>query len=303
MARILLERLLVALLLIPVGCGGSDDAYDADNNRDAGNHESTKDAGRSADAADRDRAPIDSGVEDANDSSVDEIPAACSSEVCDLLAADSCGEEQACKFLIPIDGSSTPSAQCQPAGELGEGDFCSTTAECGPGLDCTVDCDPEALDCEAEENWGVCRNYCCALNSTSRCPQKQACLIELTDAEGGRTGVGLCDRCDDCSPLIAGDCDSGQGCYLLPDEDRGGISLCFLCMESESALSEGARCETANDCSPGLGCFSIDRQPNTCTRFCDLTSGIDVCQPEGQCQDYLGEASREGTLGICIPII
>jgi len=192
-------------------------------------------------------------------------------------------------------------AQCQPAGELAENASCSNTFECGPGLDCTVDCDPDSLDCEADENRGFCRNYCCALNRTSHCPQEQACLIELTDAEGGSTGVGLCDRCDSCNPLFADDCASGQGCYLLPDDDSGGVSLCFLCMESDSGLSEGARCNTANDCSPGLGCFSIDRQPNTCTRFCDLTSGIDVCQPEGSCQNNLGEASREGALGVCIP--
>lgn len=292
--------LCIGLLSIALSCDGSNGALDNRPRDDAGDGEEPKDSGRSADENQRDSAGFDSGVDD-HGSSEQELQALCSSEICDLIVADSCGEDQACRFLLPIGESITPFAQCQPAGTKLEGEPCSSTAECGPGLDCTVECDTDTQDCAAEENRGYCRSYCCALNSTSHCPREQACLIELTDGEGRGTGVGLCDLCDNCNPLMAEDCDYGRGCYPLPDVDSEEISFCFLCMTSDPGLSEGARCDTANECKPGLGCFSIDRQPNRCTRFCDLKSGIDVCQPEGLCQDYLGAASRGGVLGICIP--
>ncbi len=297
------------LVLLASGCGGDDSddngttvidgqdsGSDPEGSVDSGNGEPEIDGGSGgpgADAGTAGDAGSDGGEPDSGELS------GCSAGECDLLQADSCGEDSACRFLLREQGN-VPEAQCIGAGQGAEGDDCFGNSDCGPGLDCTVECDPEARDCTARANAGRCRAYCCSVNKTAGCPDGQACLIELLDLNDESTGVGLCDICDGCDPLVENDCGNRGGCYPIPDENTGSISSCFLCLGRTEDLEEGAPCGSAAECRPGLGCLNVGVQTNTCTRFCDLASGAAGCDSGDECQDLLGAASRDGSLGICV---
>lgn len=124
------------------------------------------------------------GVDDAGVT----VRATCGGELCDLLSSTSCEHaDEGCLFLIS-DPDPLPFAQCQPVGDVLEGEACTSSYDCAPGLDCTSD-----------GSAGTCRNYCCKLGHRSGCPSGQACVLELLDGNGASTGVGLCDVCDTCS--------------------------------------------------------------------------------------------------------
>jgi hypothetical protein len=114
--------------------------------------------------------------------------------------------------------------------------------------------------------------------------------------------VLLCDECDDCNPLTAEGCEDGQGCYPIPspidDTDIG----CRLCLASDGEKEAGESCDYANECKPGIGCYSINEGDSVCTNFCDLEADPDPCAPDGECKDLVGEASMNGTVGICVSV-
>ena len=73
-------------------------------------------------------------------------------------------------------------------------------------------------------------------------------------------------------------------------------------MESNGDKKAGESCESANECEPGVGCYSINGADFVCTAFCDLEADPDPCDPDGTCQgDLIGKASMNDTVGLCVP--
>jgi hypothetical protein len=204
---------------------------------------------------------------------------------CDLLDAESCGEGKGCQFLTPATGEGAPFAQCVDVGDGEAGDECDDDNLCGPGYDC---------------NEGFCYKYCCSLGSTDECPEDQACIIDVLDQNNESSGVLLCDECDECNPLTANGCGNGQGCYPIPSDDTD--IGCRLCLASVGEKDAGEACDSANECQPGIGCYSINDADSVCTAFCDLEADSDPCAPDGTCTgDLLGLASMGDTVGLCVP--
>jgi len=291
-----MARLFLVLLSASLAFGGcSCDSDKAGPKVDAGPDSGLLDSGS------MDTGTGDTGTEDAatdaapsdDDAGYDAGPGprnACGGEMCDLLSATSCTTNgESCLFLID-DPNPVPFAQCQPVGSAAEGEACTSAYDCAPGLDCTSD-----------GSAGVCRQYCCNVNQKSGCPGDQACVLEFLDDNDRPTGVGLCNSCDDCSPLdSAGTCGSGAGCYPIPGNDGRTFSDCTLCLPSTMDLGVGERCRSVNDCSAGAGCFRINNAPPTCVQLCDLQAATDPCSGAATCQNRLGAASQGDTIGLCI---
>jgi hypothetical protein len=289
MARLVLVLLSVSLAFGGCSCEDDDDgpvtAIDGGNDSGAPDG-SGMDSSTAADAGMTDNdAGSDSGAGSRN---------ACGGEMCDLLLATSCATiGEGCQFLLPAapNPSPIPFAQCEPVGTIQEGGACTVPSDCAPGLDCT-----------ANGSAGTCRQYCCNLNQKSGCPGEQVCALELSDLNQDPTGVGLCDACDACDPLdSATTCGGGDGCYPIPGSDGVSFSACTLCLASSRNRPVGAGCRSANECAPGLGCFSLDTRPAVCIQMCDLNAGTNPCPGTLTCQDRLGAASRSGAVGVCIP--
>ncbi len=207
---------------------------------------------------------LDAGTPDAardEDAGNDVAPTTdlCGSGDCDLWDLSACGEEAACQYLLPADGGSSASAMCVPAGSRADGEPCRSHAECAAGLDCT-----------AEGSEGMCRHYCCELNSTRGCPGGQACRVAIVDEGGAPLGVNLCDACDVCDPLASSGCEGSDGCYVLPATQES--SACLVCQPSTGDLPEGEACEHASDCKPGLACVRRVGAAASCRPFCNVAA-------------------------------
>ncbi|MBN1654894.1 MAG: hypothetical protein JXA30_14085 [Deltaproteobacteria bacterium] len=290
---------LVALLvsanaLFVIGCGCDDDD---DENGDKSGADANGEADDSA-VAEEDAEVGTDATADAKNTGVSEKDAAADTGTetpvyecggdeaeCDLLDDESCGEGKGCQFLTPSSGDEDPFAQCVDVGEGQAGEACDDDNLCAAGFDC---------------NGGFCHKYCCTLGSTVQCPTDQACVIEVLGQDQKSTGVYLCDECVDCNPLTAEGCEAGQGCYPIPSSDKD--TGCRLCLVSSEKKEEGDACDSANDCKPGLGCYSINEEAPACTSFCDLTADSDPCEPDGRCTgELIGEASMDETVGLCVP--
>ncbi len=87
---------------------------------------------------------------------------------CDPVTQTGCGQDQACIYMDPDLGTT----DCWAAGTLQEGDTCSVTDLCAPGLDCIVQEGTNPLEYH-------CRRYC---DATHTCPQGYTC--SQTEASG-----------------------------------------------------------------------------------------------------------------------
>lgn len=298
----LIAFLCTSLALLSIGCGCGDDDDDDKSTADSGDdQDASSSKGDSGSEKEDDK---DSGTteeeEDANvaeeDAGKSPISYTCGGEnaECDLLSTDGCEADEGCQFLTPADEEGAPFAQCVPAGEGALGDECDDEDNpCAAGYTC---------------NGGRCFRYCCEFNSTVDCPENQACVIQMLDMDDKPTDVGLCDDCDDCNPLTAEGCDDGEGCYPIPTEEGAEDTGCRLCLESDGDKKAGDPCDSANNCVPGVGCYSIEIEGSdepvepSCADFCDLKADPDPCEPDGTCEDLLGEASMEKTVGICVAV-
>ncbi len=303
MARVVLILLSASLVFAGCSCDDDDPKPNLDGGTDAGQNDGSMDSSMNedsgSDATTTTDAANDSATADAapdatsdDDAGYDAGPGprnACGGEMCDLLSATSCDNNESCLFLIS-DPNPIPFAQCEPAGTATEGQACTSPYDCAPGLDCTSD-----------GSAGTCRSYCCNLNQKSGCPGEQACVLEFLDDNDDPTGVGLCDECDECNPLdSAGTCNGNVGCYPIPGNDGRTFSDCTLCLPSTMNLTVGERCRSVNDCGPGLGCFRLNNRAPVCVAMCDLGASSDPCDGPATCQDRLGAASIGGTVGACV---
>jgi len=176
---------------------------------------------------------------------------------CDLATGSGCAAGEACYFLSPAEGEpSVPT--CQPAGAGMDGATCATYGECASGYFCA-----------ASGASGVCRKLCCADND-AQCPSGQTCQVQITDADGMPTGVGLCRGSDSCDVLMQTGCAEGEGCY-----PTGTGTTCAA--PTADAGGQGEVCTNANGCQPGLICAGSEGGENTCHQACRLPSGEPMC--------------------------
>jgi len=204
---------------------------------------------------------------------------------CDLLDAYSCGDGYGCQFLLPSSGDRAAFAQCSEAGDGQDGEACDAKSPCAPGFHC---------------HGSACHNYCCQYGASSECPTGQACVIALDDGQGDVSDVSLCDACDECNPLTLEGCEDGQGCYPIAPEDESENSGCRLCLTSVGEKAAGEACEAVNECSPGLGCYSVEGGDSQCVPFCDLDAVPDACEDGTICQDSAGSTEMGLQIGICL---
>jgi len=288
MTRALSTALFCVLALCSIGC----DEGELDDDAGAAGFAGTmpprtpeQDAGRAAPDHDADEPDdVDAGA-----------PMTCGPQgECDLRSVDGCGDGMSCVLLrggalvgddagseaLDEDGGAARASlapMCVAAGVGRDGDACDGLRSCGPGLDCTAGED------------GVCRRYCCDLNTTAGCPRGQFCRVELMDELGASTGAALCDACDDCAVLGA-DCPEGQGCYPL----AASTGMCNACLPKGEHAPE-ASCRFSNDCAPGSACVELSGE-RRCAELCK--TGEDSCESDRACAAVSDEPFGAG-VGLC----
>jgi hypothetical protein len=96
-----------------------------------------------------------------------------------------------------------------------------------------------------------------------------------------RTGVDNVGDCATACDLFAQDCDQSggaRGCFVLDDTGRG------FCAPALANLTDGAPCQAANDCQPGLGCFHSGNT-SVCRPFCGGPMNV-LCTNARSCVDF-----------------
>ncbi len=191
--------------------------------------------------------------------------------LCDTFAQDCPGEDTKCVAYDSDDDGYWDATRCVPV----TGDdqlYEPCTAEpgktgiesCAKGLFCW------SLD---EDGNGVCYAQCMGTPENPVCLEATSCVL------CGGCVVTLCHPT--CDPLLD-DCAVGESC--IGDTNSDG----FICLQnaSDGMAPEGAPCEFANACNPGLMCVNPDFYPGPdcqgsigcCAPFCDLGNGDADCE-------------------------
>jgi hypothetical protein len=201
---------------------------------------------------------VDSGGSpgtDAGAPGVDAGGGSCSESPC-RLAPPQCGcpAGQGCY----LDSSSN--RICGTPGPEVEGQACSGTTACQPGLLCI------SLDTSA-----FCARFCstdadCVAGSGS------LCILELNDGAGGSIpGVKLCTQACDPTALSASGCPSGTGCAIYEESDPP--NRIFTGCRPAGTAGTGAPCVDTEDCATGHFCADPAGSGNECVRYCRLPGG------------------------------
>lgn len=165
-----------------------------------------------------------------------------------------CGTGLKCTVTDPAPDGTTVTA-CLPAGTLGDGMTCATSAmlghdECAAGLLCSA---LGLLDLTAPQS--KCRRYCSA---TRACAAGDGCFPVSDDYT-----IGVC--VPRCTPFGT-DCPTDFDCSnALPDIDRSDLRL--VCRHT-GTTAVGGSCGHDLDCVAGSICDPI-RMPRTCLALCD----------------------------------
>ena len=174
---------------------------------------------------------------------------------------------------------------CAKSGTLMPGAPClgNQQAECAPGSVCVENYN--ARDAFA------CADYCNASDTNAADFCGKACpgsYIFLEDQQSGAVVGGFCEpgTGDSCDPLAQA-CPDGQACYSWQP------SRCLAAGE----LAQGAVCQFANDCAPGLACIGSTAQ-HYCSPYCDVapTTGESACAT--LCPDAFWDYDD---FGVCMP--
>ncbi len=257
---------------LAAGCG-DDDRPPTDAGTPAGDAGPPRDAGPPGDAG----PPRDAGPGGTDGG----MGGMCPPGDCDLLT-NGCPAGQACYMLSAMMGVA-PVPTCQPSGTGMTGMTCATYGDCAEGYICVQNPPPAT--------GGKCQHYCCG-GSNAGCPTGQTCAVQFTDMSGADLGAGYCKLPDVCDPtaMMTG-CGAGEGCYI--SDDGSGT-----CIASTHSYTEGMTCMAANDCAPGLACYSVGMGGPTCHQYCNTTM-MGSCTTMGAMCNSLGIAALPN-LGICI---
>ena len=162
--------------------------------------------------------------------------------------------------------------KCAASGVRLDGDVCSETTQCAPGLGC--------FGLNGAEP--VCHRFC-ALDEHCRTTDICAQRVQL---EGGLQ-VSLCAPPASACALEGMDCPEGDACQLTNDGLRCGVP---------GELPAGAPCREygANACQAGLHCVVV------CTPICSLSNDVsDTVGCDARCDSFaVVDAERE--VGVCL---
>jgi hypothetical protein len=173
---------------------------------------------------------------------------------------------------VVITGSGEPGDACHYGGVV------EATDDCGPNSHCWAD-----------EDVGVCLEFCQGAPDAPMCAEGFQCLI---DGEGS---VNLCTS--SCNPLLQ-DCSPGFACHWN--------SLDFSCTATTEEIALGEPCDALNDCALGLACLPGGVMPDCagdscCGAYCDLSAPM--CEQMGtECASFFEGMPPVGDedVGICV---
>ncbi len=175
-----------------------------------------------------------------------------------------------------------PINECTSAGHLGEGETCTSSAQCGASLDCV-----RASETDAK---GTCRAYCC----------------EGVCGEGTDGAVRFCDatRMADRNARIPV-CMPVKGCRLLAQEQCSESETCAVVRESDGttgcveigSAQVGDPCDVEH-CATGLTCLG-QVGARTCYQLCSDTGAS--C-PTGQECTLAPPAFSQMGIGVCVEV-
>lgn len=243
------------------------------------------------DAGGRDSGGLDAGLAvDAASTSLDAMPTDGGAPASDaaVLDASDCSESP-CRIATPQCGcgaglacvSSAGVRTCAAPGTAGDGELCTTSADCAAGLNCSK--------FGARAPPGICIEYC---TTAADCTGGGSCTQMLPP----EPMLGLCSF--SCDPVAQTGCPGGTACYLfavlsVPDAIPSLASSCT----TPSGLAEGAACTRPRDCAPGLTCVPVGAE-TVCVPQC-VVGGAPCLS--GSCGSYVPPLSLFGVeYGACI---
>ncbi len=171
-------------------------------------------------------------------------------------------------------GVTAPS--CLPTGAFGAGGPCHTSTDCGAGLGCAA----------AEEQGGVCRQYCCG--SVESCAQGTYCdtrwMAESVSEGSTPVEIPVCVPALNCELLNDNACPAGRTCTIVRED--GTTS----CVEPGTGKAR-ERCP----CAPGFVCSMLTDE---CKRLCRIDRGAQDCGVDAKCQG--GSMAYPAGFGVCV---
>jgi hypothetical protein len=167
--------------------------------------------------------------------------------------------------------SSLTEAKCGPVGSFGDGDPCSTVADCQAGLGCVA----------TTEGVSLCRPYCCG--DVNECPDDTYCAPEPM-AES-LVQIPVCIPASNCELLNDATCKNGQTCTIVRDD--GTTS----CVDPGTGASD-----EACPCAAGFYCSSSS---GVCLELCHTEGDDAECGADGKCQGGVKGPYPVG-FGVCV---
>lgn len=175
--------------------------------------------------------------------------------------------------LVLTDGDAAP--RCGPVGRFTAGGPCQTSADCGAGLGCVA----------AEEQGGVCRQYCCG--SVESCPRGTYCeerpMAESVGERHPPVPIPVCVPAVNCELLNDSVCPPGLTCTIVRED---GTTSCVV--------PGAGRADEPCPCAPGFVCSMLT---NKCKRLCRIDGGAE-CGTGAKCQG--GSTIYPPGFGVCV---
>jgi hypothetical protein len=184
----------------------------------------------------------------------------------------STGEVFDANKCVPVTGDGQPGDPCVYGGIVESSDNCGQNSFCW-----------------AEDDAGVCTEFCQGNPDDPSCPMGLECLI------ANQTTLNLCIA--SCHPLLQ-DCEPGFACYFSLDV--------FNCSATTEDIALGDPCDAVNDCAFGLACLPADVMPDCagdscCASYCDLM--MPTCPQMGtECAAFFDGVAPPGyeNVGLCV---
>jgi hypothetical protein len=196
---------------------------------------------------------------------------------CRPAGATGCGPEQTCHLSCRAE---QPVTMCQPGGTRKPGETCTDNGQCEPGSQCLE------YPCTGDKP-RVCMRFCTDDSTCGggQCTNRIPCGGQPTDH---RTCSLPCDP----RGSGVGTCAPGLSCFIFPGE----IARCE-CSGAERSGGDGASCEDARNCQPGLLCVGPSGG-RVCRPICKLDQAND-CAGGRACARLVDPDYK--TWGACLP--
>ena len=271
--------------------GGKDAATGKDSAK-GNDAASTSDLGSDDAAVPDDIAVDDTGLEDATDSSDQDVLASDVKDTVtpkDTVAKDTVAKDTGSKDISTADVSTTCGNGTCGAGETCEN--CAVDCPCTPcnpltstGCKATQQCYvatgglqcggfgkvAEGGTCQYLNDCalgsmcvgGICRKICATAGTSMGCSAPADCQ-ELADSTGPLGyNLGACFAPDNCNLITSSGCPSGQACFPASNGKQCGTA---------GKVGLDGVCKSVSDCAAGFLCLNNGATSGTCKKRCDTT--------------------------------